>query len=127
MIRHDIETALYITDFSYTEYSFKACNVNHFIIEVNWQEKYVDLDAPNLHHKIAHHCSLATCKEFLRLNETWHTQNVIIVHMGGTSCDPRECVDEIKDVLDVGVQVDYARPHEDYELTNKRLPFTEGD
>ena len=127
LIQHGKEKAIYITDLSYCRYNFKNLGVNHFIVEVNYQEEYVDLESVNFKHKIADHASLKVAKEFLKANETWHMQNVILVHMGFNSCNPSECVKEIEDALDVGVKVDYARPNTDYELTNKRLPFTEGD
>lgn len=127
LIKNGEEMALYATDFEYVKFSFKHWKVNHFIVECNYQEKYVDRDIPNFEHKIKGHASLNTCKEFLKANETWHMQNVIIVHMGKDTCDPKECVEEIENALDVGVRVDYARPHADYKLKNYRLPFTEGD
>lgn len=127
LITNGNEKVIYCTDYEYVKFNFQTLGVNHFIIECNYQEKYVDRDIPNFEHKIKGHASLNTCKEFLKANETWHMQNVIIVHMGKDTCDPKECVKEIEDVLDVGVKVDYARPNTDYELKNYRLPFTEGD
>ncbi len=127
LITNGEEKVLYVTDAEYVRYNFKSLGVNHFIVECNYQEKYVDRDIPNFEHKIKGHASLNTCKEFLKANETWHMQNVIIVHMGKETCNPKKCVKEIENALDVGVKVDYARPNTDYELKNYRLPFTEGD
>ncbi len=117
LIRHkNGETTLYITDFSYCQYSFKACRVNHFIVEVNYQHKYVDMNAPNYKHKIADHCSLKTCKEFVEINTTDAIKNVICVHLGLGSCEPIEIINEIEEIVPNGVFVDCARAGKEYQL-----------
>lgn len=127
LIRHipTKETLLYMTDFEYCQYVFKACKINHYLIECNYQVQYVDFDAPNKAHKLMGHCSLDTCKTFLKTNYTYDMQNVILCHLGKGSTNPCECVAEVEKVLNPNVFVDYARPNTVYELTDKRLPFTD--
>lgn len=125
LIRHKRgDTALYMTDFGYTEYSFVGCKVNLFIVECNWQEKYVDMESENFKHKVADHCSFEVCKKFLEVNKTDSMNGVLLVHMGKDSANPKECVAEIQNVLGDGVKVDYARPNETYEFKGKEaLPW----
>lgn len=117
---------LYLTDFEYCRYTFKNMGINHYLIECNYQDEYLDVNAPNYEHKRAGHCSLNTCRDLIKANANDAMQNVIICHMGIGSCDPLHCVDEIAKELPTTVNVDYARPKEIYELTNNRLPFDWG-
>ena len=117
LIKHkNGESALFITDFLYTQYSFKACKINNFIVECNYQHKYVDRELANFAHKIGDHCSFDTCKKFLEVNNTDATKNVLLVHYGFETCDIKECVDEVQKTLGNGVKVDYARKGEVYQL-----------
>lgn len=120
LIRHDSkETMLYLTDFSYTEYLFKACHVNNYLIECNWQTEYVDVDSENFRHKIKDHASLETCRKFLVANHNADMRNVVLIHLGKDTTNPRECIDVIKRSLDEYVNVDYARPNTVYNMGDK--------
>lgn len=122
LIRHSTgDTTLFMTDFEYCQYTFKGCKVNNYIVECNYQPEYIDLDAPNKEHKIMGHVSLPTCKRFLIANQNEYMKNVLLVHMGKDSANPKECVAEIQNVLGNGVKVDYARPNETYEFKGKEV------
>lgn len=114
------ESFIYITDYSYTQYLFSGYRINHFLVECNWQTKYVDVTSENFRHKIADHCSLETCKKFIEANLTDNTQSVILCHLGQESTDPKECVEEIEKVVKSYVFVDYARPKTTYVLGGKK-------
>ena len=117
LIRHNNgETILYLTDLSFCRYTFKGCKINHFLVEVNYQKKYVDIDAPNFKHKIGGHCSLETCKGIIQANLTPSMKSVIAVHLGFGSTNPTEIVNEIKSIVPDNVFVDYARKGTKYEL-----------
>lgn len=127
LIRHikTGETVLYCTDFEYSRFVFSGCKVNHFIVECNYQSQYVNLDAPNIQHKLGGHCSLKTCAEFIEANKTTYMQSVLLVHLGIGTTNPQECVEEIEKHVYAHTKVDYARANTVYELTSKCLPFTE--
>lgn len=129
LIRHMVskETILYLTDFEYCRYTFKACHVNHYLIECNYQDEYVDLDAPNKAHKLLGHASLTTCKNFVKANHNNDMQTVILCHLGKVSTNPFDCVEEVQKVITPSVIVDYARPNTVYELKNMRLPFDDAE
>lgn len=114
---------LYMTDFEYCRYAFKKQKVNHILIECNYQQEYIDRDLPNFEHKVRGHCSLDTCKEFVKTNATDSLETVILLHIGQETCDPIECVAEIKKVANKAY-VDYARAGLEVELKGRnKCPF----
>ena len=109
LITVDGQKILYMTDFEYCQYTFKNQKINHILIECNYQNKYVNRDLPNYEHKIRGHCELETCKGFIETNKSEELKSVLLLHMGGGTCDPTECVEEIRKITDANVRVDYAR------------------
>lgn len=117
LIRHSTgQTALFMTDAEYCPYLFKACNVNHFIVECNWQTQYINRDEANFQHKVEGHASLDTCKRFLMANKTASMRNVLLIHLGKGSTNPKECVAEVQSALGDDIYVDFARPKTIYEM-----------
>ena len=90
---------LYATDCEYIRYSFKKMNLNHILIECNYQQELVDRDLPQYTHKIRGHCSLSTCKEFIKVNATDSLQTVILCHLGQETTEPEECAAEIQKIV----------------------------
>ena len=107
---------VYACDCEYVPYSFVTHRLTDIFIECNYQDKYLDMDAENIAHKMQGHCSLDTCIEFIKTNLTDALQNVIILHMGVDTCDSRECVAEIKKIVPDSVNVDYAQAGKTWEL-----------
>ena len=114
---------LYATDCEYIRYSFKKMNLNHILIECNYQQELVDRDLPNYEHKIRGHCSLDTCKEFIKVNATDSLQTVILCHLGQETTEPEECVAEIQKIVP-GANVCVAERGLEVELRKKgECPF----
>lgn len=114
---------LYATDCEYIRYSFKKMNLNHILIECNYQQELVDRDLPNYEHKIRGHCSLDTCKEFIKVNATDSLQTVILCHLGQETTEPEECVAEIQKIVP-WANVCVAERGLEVELRNKNeCPF----
>ena len=114
---------LYATDCEYIRYSFRKMSLHHILIECNYQQELVDRDLPNYEHKIRGHCSLATCKEFIKVNATDSLQTVILCHLGSETAEPEECVIEVQSIVP-GANVDYARAGLEIELRKKgECPF----
>ena len=114
---------LYATDCEYIRYSFKKMNLNHILIECNYQQELVDRDLPNYEHKIRGHCSLDTCKEFIKVNATDSLQTVILCHLGQETAEHEECVTEIQKVANKA-NVFVAERGLEVELRNKNeCPF----
>lgn len=117
LIEVDREKILYMTDFEYCSYVFTKHRVNHILVECNYQQEYVNKDLPNFEHKVRGHCSLETCKEFVKVNATDRLETVLLLHMGQETCNPIECVAEVQKVSNKSY-VEYARPGLEVELKN---------
>lgn len=98
-IKVDGQRILYLTDFEYCPYVFAKQKIDHFLIECNYQQELVDRDLPNYEHKIRGHCSLDTCKEFIKANATDSLQTVILCHLGQGTTEPEECVAEVQKIV----------------------------
>ena len=122
LIEVDSRKILYMTDFEYCKYRFTNMNVDHILIECNYQSELVNRDLPNYEHKIKGHCSLETCKNFIEVNATNSLKTVLLLHMGGETCNPEECVAGIKKVAK-NAYVDYARKGLEIELKKDLCPF----
>lgn len=107
-IRAEGQTILYMTDFEYCQYSFEKQKVNHILIECNYSKELVDRNLPQYEHKIKGHCGLDYCKRFIQCNKTDDLRTVLLLHMGRDTCDPEECVGEIKKIAPAA-HVDAAR------------------
>ena len=101
LIEVDGQKILYMTDFEYCPYVFAKQKINHILIECNYQQELVDRDLPNYEHKIRGHCSLDTCREFIKVNATDSLQTVILCHLGQGTTEPEECVAEIQKIVPV--------------------------
>lgn len=114
-IRHiDGFKMLYLTDLEYCKYVFRSQEVNVILIEVNWQDEYVEKTASNFRHKVLGHLSLNNAINFLNANKTDALQKVIICHQSMWSMDEEECVDRIRQ--EIGVDVVAARKERTIEL-----------
>ena len=123
LIEVDGQKILYMTDFEYCTYVFAKQKVNHILIECNYQQELVDRDLPNYEHKIRGHCSLDTCKEFIKVNATDSLQTVIMCHLGQETTEPEECIAEIQKIVP-GANVCVAERGLEVELRNRsECPF----
>ena len=107
---------VYISDSSYCPVDFSKQKLNHILIEANWQNDMVDFDAPNFEHKIRHHMSLQTCKEFVRHNKSSNLRNVVLIHASGSTLDFDNAVKEVKSIVDSDVEVVMAKPGIEIEI-----------
>lgn len=103
-IRHiDGFKMLYLTDLEYCKYVFRSQEVNVILIEVNWQDDYVEKTASNFRHKVLGHLSLNNAINFLKANKTDALQKVIICHQSIWTMDEEECVVKIRQEIGVDV------------------------
>lgn len=110
MIEHGgMGRLLYMTDFEYCKYSFKATTINHFVIECNYCEDMVDKESANYGHRLKGHCSLSTCKEFLKQNISEQTRTITLVHLSDTAADADRIQKEIQETVGNKILVQIAR------------------
>lgn len=122
LIQVNGQKILYMTDFEYCRFRFANTRIDHILVECNYQTELIDEDLPNFEHKVRGHCSLKTCKEFVEENATDNLKTVLLLHMGGDTCNPKECVSEVRKVAGNAI-VDYARKGLEIELRESWCPF----
>lgn len=116
-IRHEeIGQLLFLTDFEFSPISFEHLKVEHICVECNYQLDMVDVNAPNFKHKVQGHCSLDTCKEFVRFNKSNNLRNVVLVHASRNTLDFDNAVKEVKSIVDSDVEVVMAKPGIEIEI-----------
>lgn len=121
-IKHnEIGKCIFATDTLCVSPVFKSYHVNHIFAECNYQDELVDKNAENYRHKLKHHMSLNTCKEFVETNKTPSLRTVILCHMGAETTIAEECLSEVQNVVDEGVSVVVARKGLEFELG--KYPF----
>lgn len=124
LIEHSGAKILYLTDLEYCPYTFARQQVRHILVECNYQSKYVERESVNYSHKVRGHASLETCKGIVKANLTDSLKTVLLIHLGDTTANPKECVDEVKAIVPWYVTVDYARAGLILDLDGKdKCPF----
>lgn len=109
---------LYLTDFEHCRYRVKSMELNHLVIGCNYCEELIDRNSPKWKHQITGHCSLPTCKQFIRESLTESLKTVTLVHLSGDASDAGKMIKEIKEVVgdDVLVQIGRAGLEVDLNL-----------
>lgn len=107
---------LYMTDFEYCNYSFHRMQVEHMVIECNYCEELVDKTEANYSHRLKGHCSLSTCKQFIKENFTESLRTVTLVHLSGQTSDSRKIQKEIQEVAGSNVLVQIGRAELEVDL-----------
>lgn len=109
-IRHkEIGQLLFLTDFEFSPISFEHLNVEHIMIECNYQLDMVDVDAPNFRHKIQGHCADTTCLDFVKHNNSSRLRTVTILHVGSGTIDEDLLINRIQNIVDSDVSVEIAK------------------
>lgn len=116
------EKLLYATDFEYIKYSFKKLEIHYFLIEANYQNKYVDKLASNREHVLRGHCELNTTLGIIKDNLD-SLKTVLLCHLSQENANPMEMIDEVKKVAKNAILIDYARKGLEVELKTDDCPF----
>lgn len=111
MIEHkEMGRLLFTTDYEYIPYNFKKQQIQHFLIEANYQEQFIDKDIPNYEHKLLGHASLETCIGAIKANQSPSLRNVIMCHLGAGSSSGKYFINEMQKVTGSNVNVVCAKP-----------------
>ena len=100
---------LYLTDFEYCRYKFKSMELNHLVIGCNYCDELIDRNNPKWKHQITGHCSLTTCKQFIKESLTESLKTITLAHLSGDASDAEKMLKEIKEVVGDGVLVRIGR------------------
>ena len=106
LIEHkEMGRLLFVTDYEYIPYNFQKQQIQHFLIESNYQEQFVDRDLPNYEHKLLGHASLETCIGAIKANQTPNIRNVIMCHLGAGSSSGKYFINEMQKEIGRDVNV----------------------
>ena len=102
------EQLFYATDTMYIRY--KANNINYYLIEVNYQKKYLEeaikdgiAERANTRRVRKTHMSLETAIEFFKQQDLSKTKEIWLLHLSERNCNPDEVKEEIQKVTGVEV------------------------
>lgn len=119
-IRHpDMGSLVYLTDTEYCRFKFP--NVNHILIEANYDSRLIPEDHPARVHILKGHMELQTTKGFLQANKSSELRNVILCHMSEDNMDYEVMQKEISEVVGKRVKVSAAESGLSVELS--KFPF----
>lgn len=111
LIEHEeMGRMLFVTDYEYIPYNFKKQQIQHFLIEANYQEQFIDRTLPNYEHKLLGHASLETCIGAIKANQTPNIRNVIMCHLGAGSSSGKYFINEMQKEIGRDVNVACAVP-----------------
>ena len=92
---------IYATDTAYIKYRFKG--LNHMLIEANYDEPLIHVDAPNSEHVLTGHMSLDTACAFIMINRSDALQNVVLAHLSGDNSKDEYFIDKASKVANTDV------------------------
>lgn len=111
LIEHkEMGRLLFATDYEYIPYNLKKQQIQHFLIEANYQEQFIDKAIPNYEHKLMGHASLETCIGAIKANQSPNLRTVIMCHLGSGSSSVKYFINEMMKVTGRNVSVDCAVP-----------------
>lgn len=95
------KTFFYATDTMYIKY--KPENVNYWLIEVNYQDKYLEeaikegqADRSNVRRIKRSHMGLRTAKKFFKQQDLSDTKEIWLLHMSDRNSNPDEVREEVQ-------------------------------
>lgn len=118
LIKHpEIGKLVYVTDTEFVKWRFK--DVNHILIEANYDKDTIDDTAANYVHVMRGHMSIQTTCNFIFNNKSSHLVNVILCHLSANNGDADSFIAKAKEVFTGNVKVAYAGNSEKLDL----IPF----
>lgn len=109
LIEHaEMGKLLFMTDMEYCRYDFNHFDINHLLVEANYDMEFVDRNIPNYEHKLLGHCSIQTACGIIRANKTPELRSVTLCHLGQFS-DANDFLVQAVGAAGVGVAVGIAK------------------
>ena len=86
VIEHpDMGRLLYASDTEYIKYRFK--NINHILIEANYDKDTIPDDAENREHVFMGHMEISTTCDFVKANDNPNLHEVVLLHLSEKNAD----------------------------------------
>lgn len=106
LIKHEeMGQLLFLTDLEYCKYNFSKLNIEHVMVEANYDMELVDRDEPNYEHRLRGHMSLDTALKFISTNDNPALRNVILIHLSDKSGDPALFKQKTEETVRCGANV----------------------
>lgn len=106
LIKHEeMGQLLFLTDLEYCKYNFSKLNIEHIMVEANYDMELVDRDEPNYEHRLRGHMSLDTALKFISTNDNPALRNVVLIHLSDTSGNPALFLKRTKEAIEYGANV----------------------
>lgn len=108
-IQHnELGKLLFVTDAEYVKYDFSALNINHIMVEANYQNEYLDTEKANFEHKVRGHMSLDTACNFIEHNNSPELRTVCLLHANWNTIDEKQAIESIRRIVDIDVKIAFA-------------------
>lgn len=95
----DTNRILYLTDLEYCPIDLTPTKPTDIIVECNYCEDMVDMEAANTQHKLLGHMGLKTCIDFIKHIKHDGLNNILLCHRGLDTSDPDVMVREVKAII----------------------------
>lgn len=106
LIEHEeMGQLLFLTDLEYCKYNFSKLNIEHIMVEANYDMELVDRDEPNYEHRLRGHMSLDTALKFISTNDNPALRNVVLIHLSDKSGDPALFKQKTEETVKYGADV----------------------
>lgn len=106
LIKHEeMGQLLFLTDLEYCKYNFSKLNIEHIMVEANYDMELVDRDEPNYEHRLRGHMSLDTALKFISTNDNPALRNVVLIHLSDKSGDPALFKQKTEETVKCGANV----------------------
>ena len=104
---------LFVTDAAYIPYQFN--NLNHILIEANYDESAIMTDRA-----VGHHMSLETCMGFIEKNDMSYVRNIVLLHLSSGNSDS---ILFAKSIIKVAPRADVFIADRGLEVNLNKFPF----
>ena len=106
LIKHEeMGQLLFMTDLEYCKYNFSKLNIEHIMVEANYDMQFVDRNEPNYEHRLRGHMSLDTALKFISTNDNPALRNVVLIHLSDKSGDPALFKQKTEETIKYGANV----------------------
>jgi phosphoribosyl 1,2-cyclic phosphodiesterase len=92
LIKHPLAgSILFVTDAACIPHKFN--NLNHILIEANYEDSILTNDRA-----VGHHMSLDTCLGFLRANDMRQVRNIVLLHLSSLNSDSKKFAKSVQSI-----------------------------
>ena len=99
----EMGSLVYATDTEYVRWRFK--DVNHIMVEANYDMQFVNREEPNYEHRLRGHMSLPTALKFISTNDNPALRNVVLIHLSDKSADSALFKQKTEETVKYGANV----------------------